>query len=214
VVEAILALDDDVGPREGGFDVAVPELVAQVDQVAAPLLVHERGVRTERGVRIEHRRQFLVVHPDEPHRFLRDLLGLRGHRGDLVADAAHLAAVGRAALQGQVILGETERMLLHPVGGDHREHAGERLGRARVDGPHPRVRVAGAEDSPVSEARQGEVVQELGVPGDLLGPVALRGAPADDAKAHGGGAREGARVRLTRPRPSGSPAPLATPHAT
>ncbi len=86
--------------------------------------MHEGGVRAERRVRIEHRGQFLVVHPDEPHRLPGDLLGLRGHRGDLVADAAHLGAVGRAALQREMILGEAERMLLHPVGGDHREHAG------------------------------------------------------------------------------------------
>ena len=214
VVEPVFALHHDGRPREGRVHVAVRELVAEVDQVAPAPLVHERGVRPEGRRRVEHRGQLLVVHPDAPHRLLGDLLGQRGHRGDLVADAAHLAAVGRAALERQVILGEAERVLLHAVGGDHRDHPGQRLGRARVDPEHARVRVAGPEDRAVGEARQGEIVEELGVPGDLLDPVALRGVLADDAEAHRGRAPEAIRGPATGPRPSASPGPPATAPAT
>jgi hypothetical protein len=83
-----------------------------------------------------------------------------------------------------VILGEAERVLLDAVGGDDRDHAGQRLGRARVDAPDARVRMLRAQNGAVGEARQGHVVEELGVAGDLLGSVALRGSLADDVEAH------------------------------
>jgi hypothetical protein len=115
---------------------------------------------------------------------LRDLLGQSGHGGNLVPDAADLAAVGRAALEGQVILGEADGMLLHAVGGDDGKHTGQRFGGARVDAEHPRVRILSPENGPVGHARQRDVVEELRVPRDLLGAVALRGILADDAEGH------------------------------
>src|SRR6266700_4192502 len=96
----------------GTLQVAVGELVLEVDQVGAELVVDQGSARTKRRVRIEDGGQLLVVDPDESCGFLRDLFGEGGHGRDLVPDAADLAAVGRAALEGQVSLGEADGMLL------------------------------------------------------------------------------------------------------
>ena len=210
VVEPVAPLDHDVGLGEGRLHVAVGKLVLEVDQVAAELVVDQGSARTKRRVRIEDGGQLLVVDPDESCGFLRDLFGEGGHSRDLVPDAADLAAVGRATLEGQVILGEADGMLLHAVGGDDGEHARERLGGARVDAAHPRVGILGPQNGPVGHAWQDDVVEELCVSGDLLGAVALRGVLADDAEAHRRAPRRGGDAT----RPSSPPGSSATRRET
>ena len=47
-----------------------------------------RGAWLERGLGIDDERQHLVLDLDQPQRVLGDLLGVGGHRRDLLADEA------------------------------------------------------------------------------------------------------------------------------
>jgi hypothetical protein len=122
--------------------------------------------------------QLRVLDVDQLQRLLGDGRGLGRHRRDLVADAAH-----RADLERQLVVREAEGVLLDVGAGDDRQHARQRDGAPGVDPHQPRVRVARAEDLAVDQPRQVEVVQEARAPGDLVGPVALGDAGADDARA-------------------------------
>src|SRR4030095_12985383 len=140
-------------------------------------LVHDRRARLQRGERIEHRGQRRVVGVDQRQRLFGDLGRLGRHRGHLVPDAAHLAALER-----DLVLGEAEGPLLDVLARQHRAHARRRPRPPRVDLDDPRVRHRRAQDLPVQEPRQLEVVQIAGATRDLVRAVPLRGRFADDVE--------------------------------
>jgi len=153
----------------------VGELVAERVPVGPELLVHERGARRERGRRVEDRGQLRVLDADEVERRLGELRRFRRDRGDLVADAADLAALER-----RLVPGEAEPDRLDVVARQNAEDARERPRPRGVDPEDPRVRDARAEDLPVGQARQLEVVEVARAARHLLGAVALLDRRADD----------------------------------
>ena len=175
--QAIRILDDRRRRRERAVHVAVDELVAERVLVGAELLVDQRGALRERRRRVVDRRQLCVLDLDELERRLGDLGRLGGDRRDLVADAADLAALER-----RLVLGEAERDRLDVGAGQDGEHAGQRPRPRRVDAHEARVRHARAEDPPVGQTRQREVVEVARAPCRLLGAVALLDGFADDVE--------------------------------
>src|SRR5262249_37241290 len=114
---------------------------------------------------------------DQRDRFLGDGRRLGRNGCDLVPDAAHFAG-----LQRGLIARKSKGMLFDVGGGEHGEDAGQPLGVRRIDRHEPGVRMPRAQDFPVSEPRQGEVVQVAGAPRDLLGAVFLRRRLTDDGQ--------------------------------
>ena len=147
---AVLALDDDVGLREAGVDVALAHLVGADD--VAVLLADAVGVGLERLERVEHARLRVVDDLDGA----RGLLGLGerlgGDQRHALAHVAHLL-VGQHPVQalepaaGRVRLAELAGGLVvgHVLGGQHRVDAGHGLGLAGVDGDDLRRRVLAPE---------------------------------------------------------------------
>src|ERR1700745_3889079 len=72
------------------------------------------------------------------------------------------------------------------LGGEHRAHAGQRLGRAHVDRDDLRVRVRAAQQLGVKEALGLDVGHVLHAAGDLLGAVGPRDRDAHSIHVAGG----------------------------
>ena len=101
--------------------------------------------------------------------------GRFAHRGDLVAEAAHLVALER-----QLVLADAERALVGDVRGrQHRMDARQRARAAGVDPPDPRMDARRAEDLRVELPGQVEVVDVARLPARLLRRIELRDALAD-----------------------------------
>ena len=144
-VEAVL--EDPVRLGKALFHVAAHDLLVAAD-VAAAVEIRLRpvfaGVFVEQGrVRRHgfqsrgHRGEHLVVHLDQPRRFLRGLLVHRGHRGDAVA---HVADLGAGEIR--LVADEPSVADIREVGrGDHRPDARKPLGPLGADGDDARVGV-------------------------------------------------------------------------
>ena len=192
VVQAVGSLDHDVRLADGAVDVAGRELVGEVDEVARELRVDPGRPGPERRLRVEDRRQLLVLHVDQPAGLLGDLLGLGGHRRHLVPDAAD-----DVGLEGQVVLRVPERTLLDVPARHDAQDARERLRAGRVDPRDAGVGDRRPQDLAPDHARQFEVREVLDRARYLLHGVELGDARADDAE----------RPRRTRHRRgTGSPA--------
>ena len=85
----VLTLDDDIGGRQGGLDIA--PLNVPVDQDVA-LVMHERRLSQQRSFRSEHARKFLVFDLDELGGVVGDLLGLARDKGNRFPGVAHAIA--------------------------------------------------------------------------------------------------------------------------
>ena len=95
----LVDLDDVVGLLEGPIDVAVV-VDAVPDHVAADLLVEDRRVGSDRGERVDDRRQRLVLDLDELGGVTRRVAGIGEHDRDRVALVADL--VDRQAVLGDL----------------------------------------------------------------------------------------------------------------
>ena len=149
------------------------------------------GVRGRRAGR-----QLLVVDLDQLGRVARLMIGLRDHAGDGVADVADLALGEHrmgARLHVRAVPG-----LDHPaadqiapfgrldvVAGQHREHAGRRLGAALVDAADPGVRVRRADEIGIDLARPVDVVREVPGAGDEALVLLAPDRSADPVRGHG-----------------------------
>ena len=173
-VEAVL--EDPVGLGETALHVAPQDLLV-VAHVAAPVLhaglrpvvgmavVDQRRVRLHGLQSRRDRRKHLVVHLDEARRFLGRLLVHRRHRGDAVADVAHLGA-------GEILLVADEFPVADrgQVGrGHHGLDARQPLGPLGADGGDAGVGVGAQHHLAVEHlASRRHVRAEHRLPGDLL----------------------------------------------
>jgi hypothetical protein len=157
---AVELLDDRVGLREAGADVAVADAEAVADVGVgdrphvdrdgvlgggAGLLVELRRAAHHRGHGVGDRRQLLVGDVHEPSGRPRRVARRRGDRGDDVAGVAgavgeHALVLHLAAVEPEV--GDVVRREHHDVVGDGR----------RVDADHARVRMRRAHERGVQHA--------------------------------------------------------------
>ncbi len=183
-----VTLDDEVRFREALLDVAhlrdhalgdVGRLVARlVEALGAQVVVQDRRTRLHRVDGVDDVRQDLVIHLDQLERALRDRIAGRRDGGDRMAVEQRLLARHRGPghVAGDPALGNLGEV----VARHHRFHAGQRLGRRRVDRLDDRVRVRAPERPAVEHAGQEEVGAEPGLAGNLVEPVMLDGVGADD----------------------------------
>ncbi len=188
---AVLALHDEVGLLEALLDVAqlavdVAGEVARgvLDARRVGLVVDHRRAPVHRVLHVEHGRQHLVLHLDAPQRLLGDGPRVGRDGGHAVADVPDLGVeqvgvVGRRL--GKRLAGRGVRDARHVLVGQHRVHAGQRLGAAGVDPRDARMGMRARQDLADQHARQLDVVGEGGLAGDELVAVHLPDAPADDA---------------------------------
>ena len=185
----VAALDDGVGRRHRGVGVAlgdgrVGRVVAVahhgvVGRVPGPVLVHQLGALRERALHIDDGRLRLVGDLDHRRGLLGELGRERGHRGDDLALEAH--GVGR---EQPLILDEgAVRDVRDVLVGDHRKHAGERPGGARVHREDARAGVVGEPELGVEHAREGHVRRVAARSRDLL-PAVLADVPRTDDRRH------------------------------
>ena len=136
-------LDHVVGLGEGGVGRGlVAEQLHEADIVGA-IVPHPRRALGGRLRGRGNRRQRLVVDLDQLGGVERLVGGLRHHEGDVVADPAHLVLgqrrVGRLEHAAVAQLEPARDRQVAPAGGlpvgagEHRQHAGRRLGLGRVD---------------------------------------------------------------------------------
>ncbi len=129
-----------------------------------PVRSHERGARLHRLVRIDHRRQRIVLHIHHGDA-VRGRITTRGdHRRDflrLIDDAIrrqhHLGVAHERRHHVQVVL-------LEVTPRDHREHAGCRERARRVDAHDLRVRVRRADNVHVEHVGEHDVVDVVALP--------------------------------------------------
>ena len=150
---------------ERGVDIAVAEQPV-AGEVARHLVVQLRCVRLERALRIDDRRQRLVLDLDQVDRILGDVAVARHDRRHRLTDEAGL--VGRHAVvahrRGRDD-GEGRRPLGDLPPSQTADHAveGERL--AEIDACDPGVGVRAAEDRRMMDVRNLEVVDERAAAG-------------------------------------------------
>jgi hypothetical protein len=179
-------LDDGVaaGPRR--VDVAAAELGARAQvavgagvedlDVFRRALVDQRRAGCERRRRIDDRSQLFVVDPDQARGLARDRLAVGGHRGDDLADVAHLALGERRLVLDE---GAHPVALVEIVAGDDRAHAGQRAGRAQVIAADAGVRVRALQDRAVQHSGAMQVGDVLRAAAELVVAFELRDTEAD-----------------------------------
>ena len=154
--------------RSGGCRVAMAKLRGDVAARLGPDL---RSAGLERGARIDHGRQRLVLHIDRVRRVARLGARLRDHRGDRFADEAHGACsqgmpgrrcAGRAVRTLEV---RRRRQRLHAgpnkiFAGDHGGDAGHRGRGLGIDSGEPGMGVRRAQEDDVELLRRRVVVGE------------------------------------------------------
>ena len=171
-----LALDHDIRFAEAALHVAALEL-HPVGDVVRKRLVQLRRARRNRLIDAGHRRQDVVDHLDSICRLARDVERCRGHGRNRMAVVQHLVARQHAVAH----VAEVERRLsaekhLRGIGRDvarrhHRLHAGQRLGRRRVDRHDARVRVRAAQHRAVQQAGQADIGAVGGAARDFVDAV-------------------------------------------
>jgi len=138
-------LDGDLGVHEGALGrsrvahlpgenvVVVPARAVRARGLAFEVLAQHRRIRRQRLERIDQRRQVLVVDLDQLDRIGRDVAVLGDHEGDLLILEQNLG-VGEHRLH---VASERRHVVqvqgLKVVRQQHRDHARERLGLARLD---------------------------------------------------------------------------------
>jgi hypothetical protein len=159
-VEHVLA-DRDLGVAEdlvGTFGVAGLPVEDVVAGCARDVVADDRRVGVQRAAGVGHRGQRLVFHVDQLERVPGRVVVLGHHERHLLAlepdlaDGQHgLPVSGQGRHPGQVAV-------LERLAGDDRLDLGVGLGRDRVDGDDPGVRVGAAQHRAVEHAGQVHVV--------------------------------------------------------
>ncbi len=124
--------------RQRRVHVAAPDHRAREQVLVAR--IHLRGTRGQRVVGRQHRRQRLVGDLDQRRRGARGHLAVGRHRGEHVADVAHLFALGHER-RPVGVEDAVPALAGHVLRGRHRHHAGLRERLRDVDADHPRARV-------------------------------------------------------------------------
>ena len=183
VVQLELRDDVSVGERPVG-GLLVADLPREAGVVGLVLLVvaDDRRVRGHRLGRVHDHREGFVLDPDR----LAAVLGGVGVVGD---DAGDLLALEPDLVGGQHRLGVVgqrghpgEVAGRHHLAGEDQAYAGDRVGRAGVDGLDPRVRQGAAQDLHVQHPGQHDVVDVVALAADepvVLDPLAAGPHPAD-----------------------------------
>ena len=154
----------------------------------------------ERRVRVENGRQRLVLDRDQGGRLAGGAGVVGRHRGEDVADAAHLLALGHEARP--VVVEEPVPALAGDVRRrDDRAHPGKRRGLRRVDARHPGPRVRGENEGAVQQALAVQV-GHVGPLAESLAQGAVPGErlpdPAVPGRLRQGALPPGARHQLDR----------------
>ena len=140
----------DVGARGEGRGRVAPADDRAREEVRV-LRVDLGGARREGRLGIEEGRQRLVLDLHERRRRARGARVVGRHRGEDVADAPHLLALGDEA--GPVVLQQAVPALAgHARRRDDGAHSGERRGFRRVDAHDPCPRVRGEDEGAVQQA--------------------------------------------------------------
>ena len=172
-----LLLHHHVAAREGGLDVALG-LVYLVSQVAA--VVDLGRIRRQRGLQVQHWLQGFVVHLDEAGCLLGRGLVQGRHRGHFVPGVTH-GPPGRAHRDlVRELRNETELDVGHVGRGDNRDHPGQPLGPGGIDAADPGVGQGTAADLAVQHPRRMQVLEVVGLGGDLGGAFDGGRGLADD----------------------------------
>jgi hypothetical protein len=162
-------LDDMGRGGEGGIDFRLVTAGMYKGDVVRAFVPHDRHARLRRIRRSGNGRQRLIVHGDEVGGVHRLVRGLGDHEGDVIADAADLAASergrrrhehGRAIAQFHPAARRdvAEAGGLPVVAGKHRKYSRRGQCRRRVDGADHRMGVGGAHHHAMGHARQLDVV--------------------------------------------------------
>ena len=189
------ALDNQIGLGKTGLDIANRDIdflenIGSLGRlrrhaVGEHIGMQNRCIRLHRLFDIDHMRQHLVIDLDQFERGVGDGGTGCGHGGDGVA------VIKRFAVGHDVVreIAEIELQLArrHPFGfqfrdiggGDHRLHAGQRLGLRGVDGFNNGVGVRAPENLAGQHAGQHQIGAELGPAGNLVIAVRADRAGAD-----------------------------------
>ena len=148
--------------------------------VRRPVGIQERCVGRERGQRIDHDRQRIVVDHDELQRVLRDRAARRDDCRDRFPDEPHPVAGEHAPFE-RLHTGQRQPVCHRPgaggieVGLGHDGHdTGKRHRRAHVDAQDPRVGARAAQDRDVAQTRDvmvGEVTPATAREPRVLAPL-------------------------------------------
>ena len=162
-----------------GFEVdvaqAMKETRAQVDDV-----VEMRGIRRQGRVGRDHGRKLFVRDVDEGDGLVGDRGALRGDGDDRLAhEADAVDGQDRSVLQGVTVVGVGRGQV---AASHHRDHAGERLGTARVDVGDAGMGVRAAQKPAVGHPVQAEITRELGLARHLGDGVDARRVMADSGE--------------------------------
>ena len=131
--------------------------------VGVQVRMDERRIRLHAVQRVEHRRQLLILHLDEPAGLFCDLKALGRHSRDRLA-----TELGRADGQEVFVLQIQAAALFIALAGDHAAHALERLRLGGVDGQDLRVRIRAALHLRIQRARETDIVGKLRGTRDFL----------------------------------------------
>ncbi len=199
----VAALDDDLGLREAGGDVAlgVGDALGDVGGLGGlgvepggvEVVVQHRRIRRHRRLDVDDVGQHFVLDRDERQRRLGDGGRDGGDGGDGVAlverlvaghaVAREVAEVHRAFADERLLVGDLGEV----GGGHHGAHAGELFRLRGVDGEDAGMRVRAALDLGPQHPRQRHVGAELGAAGDFIDAVGADRAGADDLQLGLGG---------------------------
>ena len=185
----VAALDDDVGLREAGLDVAVSELGflrdvrrlrrLRFDAGGADVRLHDRRVRLHRLVDIGDVRQHFVVDLDQLQRLARRFGIDRGDRRNRVS-VVQRAAARHAVLEHVEHAAVAFRQVRQIGAGDDRFDAFQLFGFRRIDLLDLRVRVRRAQHEPDELPGRERIGAVTRAPGDLIHAVGTRRPRADD----------------------------------
>ena len=129
---------DGVGLGEAMLDIADLAMDVDIDIVAKgdALIVQDRRGGLHGRFRVEHRRQKLVVHFEQPARFLGGAFGLGHHRRHPLADEAHdiVEHVGVVGIDHVILVGRGRvQFARHVLPGEDRDHPGHGQGLVALD---------------------------------------------------------------------------------
>ena len=137
----------------------------------------------------DHGRQRFIIDHDQLGGIARLLQGFRHHKGDAVADRAHLAArqdrpQRAVSFRPAHVFGHDRHEAANLIGldigsGEHGENTGGRLGFRRVDTLDARVSVRRHDQNAVALERHVDVVDKAAAAGDEAGILEPRNRLAD-----------------------------------
>ena len=170
----VFAFHNDVGLGEGGFHIALADAVVG-ENVGAEFGVHQRGIGLHGFPRVGHDWQVFVFHADEVAGAGRNFLGFGHHHRDLVAHKAHPVGVGLvgAGPAEHRLVGFHQAVFVvgHIFGGEHAQHAGQRLRGRGINAHDARVGPSGEQNFHISHVGQVNVGREERPAGHFVGGI-------------------------------------------